>query len=61
MTQVARGGFLPSVLVVKVMKFEQAEVNGGSNYDPLRERNSLMFEVMLGCVRHQSTVILDQF
>ena len=28
--------FLPSALNVKVMKFKQARVNGGSNYDSLK-------------------------
>ena len=34
--------FLPSALNVKVMKFKQARVNGGSNYDSLKVAKCLV-------------------
>ena len=34
--------FLPSALNVKVMKFIQARVNGGSNYDTLKVAKCLV-------------------
>ena len=34
--------FLPSALNVKVMEFNQAQVNGGSNYDSLKVAKCLV-------------------
>ena len=34
--------FLPSALNVKVMRFNQAQVNGGSNYDSLKVAKCLV-------------------
>ena len=34
--------FLPSALNVKVKKFKEALVNGGSNYDSLKEAKCLV-------------------
>ncbi len=34
--------FLPSALDVKVMKFKEARVNGGSNYDSLKVAKCLV-------------------
>ena len=34
--------FLPSALNVKVMEFNQAQVNGGSNYDYLKVAKCLV-------------------
>ena len=34
--------FLPSALKVKAMKFKQAQVNGGSNYDSLKVAKCLV-------------------
>ena len=37
--------FLPSALNVQVMKFKQARVNGGSNYDSLKVAKCLVYLV----------------
>ena len=39
--------FLPSALNVKVMKFKQARVNGGSNYDSLNEPRGKKMEMKM--------------
>ena len=42
LTDVDAMWFLPSALNVKVMKFKQARVNGGSNYDSLKVAKCLV-------------------
>ena len=39
-------GFLPSALNVKVKKFNQARVNGGSNYDSLKVAKCLVIQLV---------------
>ena len=38
--------FLPSALNVKVKKFNQARVNGGSNYDSLKVAKCLVIQLV---------------
>ena len=40
--------FLPSALNVKVMKFIQARVNGGSNYDSQPSREAIVGDFFKG-------------
>ena len=39
--------FLPSALIVKVKKFNQAWVNGGSNYDSLKVAKCLVIKLAM--------------
>ena len=39
--------FLPNALNVKVIKFKQARVNGGSNYDPLKVAKCLVIKLVM--------------
>ena len=51
--------FLPSALNVKVKEFNQARVNGGSNYDSLKlEWFLATLREIVGCWRKQPTLCL---
>jgi len=52
--------FLPSALIVNVMKDIQAQVNGGGNYDSLKVAKGLVIYVVTG-ISWSTTFLLSLF